>query len=284
MEPEKPRVLEEHPEVAEHVLERIRVDGPLSSLDFERRHGAHTRRFGAQANVVRAVLEAYAYTGLLGLARREGSRRYYDLLERLVPAGDSPTRRATRRAAPAQDASSATARTACSARAPAARLRQSRPREADGRVARSSRSYGFARQLIESGDPSASTSRAFAGTIRARGRSALLEDPPEPAPSVAFLSPFDPFVWDRALLASLFEIRLRLDLFHPPAKRRFGWYVLPILFRTASPAGSSRASTGTAGASRCLVSGGRRASPHGASTAWSRQCATRSPPTFVSRG
>ena len=51
------------------------------------------------------------------------------------------------------------------------------------------------------------------------------------APSVAFLSPFDPLVWDRKLLASLFEFNYVWDLFHPPAKRRFGWYVLPILFR-----------------------------------------------------
>jgi uncharacterized protein YcaQ len=32
------------------------------------------------------VLEAYSATGVLGLVRREGNRRYYDLLERLLPA------------------------------------------------------------------------------------------------------------------------------------------------------------------------------------------------------
>ena len=53
----------------------------------------------------------------------------------------------------------------------------------------------------------------------------------EPPPSVAFLSPFDPLVWDRALLGSLFEFDYVWDLFHPPEKRRFGYYVLPILFR-----------------------------------------------------
>src|SRR4029453_8158534 len=41
---------------------------------------------GMPTNTVRAVLEAYAVTGVLGLARREGNRRYYDLLERLLPA------------------------------------------------------------------------------------------------------------------------------------------------------------------------------------------------------
>jgi uncharacterized protein YcaQ len=58
-----------------------------------------------------------------------------------------------------------------------------------------------------------------------------LVEPPELPPSVAFLSPFDPLIWDRAFLASLFGFDYVWDLFHPPAKRRFGWYVLPMLFR-----------------------------------------------------
>jgi hypothetical protein len=58
----------------------------------------------------------------------------------------------------------------------------------------------------------------------------LLERPPEPARTVAFLSPFDPLVWDRGLLGSLFGFDYVWELFIPPAKRRWGWYVLPILF------------------------------------------------------
>jgi hypothetical protein len=42
------------------------VEGPLSALDFW---------FGMPTNAVRAVLEAYAVTGVLGLARRDGNRR-----------------------------------------------------------------------------------------------------------------------------------------------------------------------------------------------------------------
>src|SRR6185436_10440043 len=57
-----------------------------TALDFERRQGSLVDWFGAPTNTVRAVLEAYAVTGVLGLARREGNRRYYDLIERLVPA------------------------------------------------------------------------------------------------------------------------------------------------------------------------------------------------------
>src|ERR671939_92976 len=83
---QEPRILAEHADVAEQVLERMRAEEPLSALDFERRSGPLVDWFGAPTNVVRAVLEAYAMTGVLGLARRDGNRRYYDLIERLLPA------------------------------------------------------------------------------------------------------------------------------------------------------------------------------------------------------
>ena len=37
-------------------------------------------------------------------------------------------------------------------------------------------------------------------------------------------------MWDRDLLGSLFEFDYVWELFVPPAKRRWGWYVLPMLF------------------------------------------------------
>src|SRR5258705_8310014 len=79
-------LLAENAEVAERVLERIRAEGPLSVVDFERERGATTDWFGLPTNTVRAVLEAHTVTRVLGLARRDGNRRYYDVLERLLPA------------------------------------------------------------------------------------------------------------------------------------------------------------------------------------------------------
>jgi hypothetical protein len=59
----------------------------------------------------------------------------------------------------------------------------------------------------------------------------LLQAPPEPPPSVAFLAPYDALVWDRKLLGSLFDFDYVWELYVPPHKRRWGWYVLPIVFR-----------------------------------------------------
>jgi uncharacterized protein len=80
------RILAENAAVAERVLGRIRTEGVLPALDFEPEHGAPKDWFGMPENIARAVLEAYTVTGVLGLARRDGNLRYYDLLERLLPA------------------------------------------------------------------------------------------------------------------------------------------------------------------------------------------------------
>ena len=59
---------------------------------------------------------------------------------------------------------------------------------------------------------------------------ALLQTPPEPIPSVAFIAPFDSLLWDTALLSSLFAFDYVWEGFFQPAKRRWGYYVLPIVF------------------------------------------------------
>jgi uncharacterized protein YcaQ len=226
------RTLAENADVAERVLERIHAEGALSTADFERRRGTTTDWFGMPTNAVKAVLEGYTYTGVLGLARRDGSRRYYDLLERLLPAKvlarDVPLREQLRRKMlsryQAHGLLGASGGGDIFSGLGPAKPDPERP-ELPGRTA-------LRDELIADGELVPVEVEGLRGKrFVVRDEVALLEAPPEPPPSVAFLPPFDPLVWDRALLGSLFDFEYVWELFHAPAKRRWGWYVLPILFR-----------------------------------------------------
>jgi uncharacterized protein YcaQ len=224
-----PRTLAENPEVAERVLERIRAEGPLSSLEFERERGATTDWFGMPTNTVRAVLEAYAVTGVLGLARRDGNRRYYDLLERLLPADllarDLPLKEQLRHKLLSRYRAHGLLGVAGGGDIFGG-IGSAKPTpEHPGRNA-------LREELVELGELVPVEVEGVRGKrFVLREDVALLEAPPEPPPSVAFLPPFDALVWDRGLLGSLFDFDYVWELFVPPAKRRWGWYVLPISFR-----------------------------------------------------
>ncbi len=226
------RVLEENAEVAGRVLERIRADGPLSSLDFERAQGPTTDWFGVPTNTVRAVLEAYAVTGVLGLARRDGNRRYYDLLERLLPADvlarSIPLREQLRH----KLLSRYRAHGLLGVGGGGGVFGGIGPAKPDPRLPEYPGRTALREELIDDGELVPVEIEGVRGKrFVLKGEVGLLNDPPEPPPSVAFLPPFDALVWDRALLASLFEFDYVWELFLPPAKRRWGWYVLPMLFR-----------------------------------------------------
>jgi uncharacterized protein len=225
-------VLDENADVAEKVVERIRAEGPLSVHDFERAQGPLTDWFGVPTNTVRAVLEAYTLTGVVGLAYRDGNRRYYDLLERLVPAD------LLEREVPVEEQfrhrliSRYRAHGLLGVGGGGDIFGGLGPAKPDPRFPGYPGRTALREGLIADGTLVPVDVESVRGNRFVLAEEVgLLEGPPEPPPSVAFLSPFDALVWDRPLLGSLFEFDYVWELFIPPEKRRWGWYVLPMLFR-----------------------------------------------------
>jgi uncharacterized protein len=214
-------ILRKHASVAEAVLEGIRQQGPLSTAAFAE-HSQAIDWWWAPTRASRAVMEALFVAGRLGIARRDGNRRYYDLIERLVPA------QLLARREPEEDAM---------------RHRLLSRYRAAGMTAPSAGSevmYG-AGTAAERAQRSAELVRAGALTEVAveglRGpryllteELPLLEDDRPLPPAVTFLAPLDPLMWDRRLLRDLWHFDYLWEVYVPEKKRRWGYYVLPILF------------------------------------------------------
>jgi uncharacterized protein YcaQ len=223
----------DHGPLVEELLGRIRNDGPLSPSDIEPR--AAIDWYWRPTNQVRAILEALAEAGILGLARRDGNRRVYDLVERLFPADllaeRHPEREQRRHKL----------------------LSRYRAHGLLGRSGSAELWYGTAgRGAAQSstGEPEPTRAELLAELVEAgelvpvavdgvRGDRFMLADEvglldalePGPVPDgVAFLAPLDPFAWDREFLRSMYGFDYVWEVYVPLAKRRWGYYVLPILF------------------------------------------------------
>jgi uncharacterized protein YcaQ len=223
-------VLAEHAEVAAHVLERIREEGPLSTLDFGR--GPYVEWWWAPTNVARAVLETYAVGGVLGLARRDGNRRYYDLIERLFPpellAKEVPLREQLLQ----KLLSRFRAHGLLGAGGQAELWFGTGTSKPDPKQPEQPTRTELREQLIDEGALVQVEVEGVRGPrFVLREELELLSAPPEAPASVTFLAPLDPLVWDRQLLGALFGFEYIWEVYVPQHKRRWGYYVLPVLFR-----------------------------------------------------
>jgi hypothetical protein len=222
---------DEHAPLVEELLAMIRERGQLSSTDVEPR--AAIDWYWRPTNQVRAILEALAEAGILGLARRDGNRRVYDLAERLFPAALLAERREER---------------------DQLRHRLMSRHRAHGLLGTGGQSelwYGTGRtaaeraalraELVEAGAIVPATVEGVRGERflvaselpileQAEQEVAASASPGGMAPGAAFLAPLDPFVWDRDLLRSLFGFDYVWEVYVPARKRRWGYYVLPILY------------------------------------------------------
>ncbi|HEX5824454.1 MAG TPA: crosslink repair DNA glycosylase YcaQ family protein [Candidatus Limnocylindrales bacterium] len=234
---------DEHAPLVAELMERILATGPMSSIDIGPR--AAIEWSWRPTNQVRALLEGLAEAGVLGFARRNGNRRQYDLVERLFPdellARVVPTRERFRH----KLLSRYRAHGLFGSNGSAELWSGTSPRLAigdDGGLAlKTAGRRELQAGLVADGTLVPVAVEGVRGLryvpADARGRLDQAEQelaagapPGGDGPGVAFLAPLDPLVWDRELLRSLYAFDYIWEVYVPAAKRRWGYYVLPILY------------------------------------------------------
>ncbi len=218
-----------HPEEVRRVLERIRQGGPVRSAEFARTDGKAGGWWEWKPE--KRALEHLFAAGELMISRRDPNfHRVYDLRERVLGRalpgwedGLAPTAAEVRRALALK-----------AVRA----LGVASPRWVPDYFRTPKRGVvGLLEALADEG-----------GLLRARVEG--WEDPAYVHPEnvglaekvvsgglrstvTTLLSPFDPVVWDRARALELFGFEYRIEVYTPAARRRYGYYSLPILHRGA---------------------------------------------------
>lgn len=205
---------------AQAVLAFVRERGEVHprEVDAHFAHGRVINYWGGSSSATTHLLELMHYKGLLRVARREtGIRIYAAHRHEAAPRGVAERRAridalvdvVVRKYAPLP---------ARSLSVVVRRLRYAVPqwtREIDGALARARHRLPHA---VVDGET------WYWPTDEAPGSA-------EAAPEVRLLAPFDPLVWDRRTFEHLWGWGYRFEAYTPAAKRKLGYYALPLLWR-----------------------------------------------------
>lgn len=210
--------------VLDHVLGRVREEGPLRSKDFE--HKRPRGQTGAWWNwkPQKAALEYLWWTGQLAVTARESFQKVYDLPERVHPDGHAAT---------SPDVES---HVDWACRSAIERLGIATPSELAAflNAINLKQARAWCIEAIKRGDvvevdvESMDDSRPKRSVARPdwRRRLGRIRGMPD---RVRALSPFDPVARDRDRMLRLFGFHYRFEAFVPKPKREYGYYVLPLL-------------------------------------------------------
>ncbi|MBN9038515.1 MAG: YcaQ family DNA glycosylase [Rhizobiales bacterium] len=205
----------------DRVRDHVARDGPVMARDFE---GDKPSTGWWDWHPSKAALEYLWRTGELAIARREGFQKVYDLAERVIPA-EHFSRAVSREDYVDWACRSALERLGMGTRGEiAAFWALLSPEEVETWL---SDHRGELESLrVEPADgakPQATFAFAFAGTA-----DAIAAAPPPPA-RLRVLSPFDPLLRDRKRAERLFGFFYRIEIFVPEARRKYGYYVFPVM-------------------------------------------------------
>ena len=211
-----------HGPVVDDVLAVLADDGPLTGAQVHARlehdHPGRGEHWGWNWTVAKRVLEYLFFTGQVASAGRNGAfERRYDLVDRVLPAhvlaAPEPSR---------PDAVRALVAIAVRALG-IGTLRD----VADYFRLRTAEAAAALAELTDAGEvlPVQVPGWGDGSVWRHRDAPAV----PRRADGRALLSPFDPLVWERRRVESLFGVRYRIEIYVPEPQRVWGYYVLPFL-------------------------------------------------------
>ncbi len=209
---------------ADDVVAALRERGPLRASDIEHdsvvehwQHGYWTDEVSARQTTAR-MLQVLWRTGVIGIAGRRGQERLWDLFERCLPDGMLDAIPDLSQEAFEQAAARRALRALGIARPPHVRNHFLR-----GWVKDTQKILDSAPDIVE------------VRVKGSKGRWYVHEDDLaragdlQPGRRTVALSPFDNLICDRKRAIELFDFDHRLEIYVPPAKRVWGYYVLPIL-------------------------------------------------------
>jgi uncharacterized protein len=211
----------EHRHVLDRVLERMHSGGAVRSTDFER-DGDRAGWWDWKPE--KRALEALFTSGEVMVARRQAFQRIYDLRERVhpswsddqLPSHDEVENGLVLRAVHALGITAA--------RWVADYYRMDR-RDTPDRV----RELAAAGELVEA-DVDGWSDVAYIHPANLDLAERAANDALRPM-LTTLLSPFDPLVWDRVRARAVFGFDYAIECYTPAAKRRWGYFVLPLLRR-----------------------------------------------------
>ncbi|MFM0076921.1 winged helix-turn-helix domain-containing protein [Paraburkholderia sediminicola] len=207
----------------EKLLAHIRTTGPVRSADFAREAGKGNGWWDWKPE--KRHLEVLFAIGQLMVAERRNFHRVYDLTERVLPdwddARDLPPRETV-----TEEALRRTCRALGVVRADwvADYYRLPRRPYRDELHALADRGELIPVQ-VEGWKQDTFVHHEFVPMIDDAANGKLAST------VTTVLSPFDPVVWDRKRAAALFDFDYAIECYTPAAKRKYGYFVLPLLSR-----------------------------------------------------
>lgn len=204
------------------VLKYVADNGPTCSLDVGREEKKGSSGWW-DWHPSKTALEFLWRSGRLAICHREGFRKFYDLTERVIPAEHLNDRREN---AEIVDWAmwEALKRLGFGTSGELAAFFEIVTRDEAKSWCAKAHAAG---RIIEVDIEMSDGSRRRSYTTEAElDRSSSLH---QPASRVRILSPFDPVLRDRSRAERLFGFHYRIEIFVPEAKRRYGYYVFPVV-------------------------------------------------------